>query len=85
MIAEKLRKSILQAAIQGKLTEQLSDDGDARELLAEIKAEKARLVKEGKIKKEKPLPEIAEEEIPFDIPEKWCWVRLGDLSIESFA
>ena len=81
MIAEKLRKSILQAAIQGKLTEQRSEDGDARELLAEIKAEKARLVKEGKIKKEKPLPEIAEEEIPFDIPEKWCWVRLGDLSI----
>ena len=80
MIAEKLRKSILQAAIRGKLTEQLSDDGDARELLAEIKAEKARLVKEGKIKKEKPLPEITEEEIPFDIPENWCWVRVGEIS-----
>lgn len=79
MIAEKLRKSILQAAIRGKLTEQLSDDGDARELLAEIKAEKARLVKEGKIKKEKPLPEITEEEIPFDIPDNWCWVRLGEI------
>ena len=79
MIAEKLRKSILQAAIQGKLTEQLSDDGDARELLAEIKAEKARLIKEGKIKKGKALPEITEEEIPFEIPDNWCWVRLGDI------
>ena len=79
MIAEKLRKSILQAAIQGKLTEQLPEDGDARELLAEIKAEKARLVKEGKIKKEKPLPEITEDEIPFDIPEGWAWVRLGEV------
>ena len=79
MIAEKLRKSILQAAIQGKLTEQLPEDGDARELLAEIKAEKARLVKEGKIKKEKPLPEITEDEIPFDIPENWCWCRIGHI------
>ncbi len=85
MIAEKLRKSILQAAIQGKLTEQLSDDGDARELLAEIKAEKARLVKEGKIKKEKPLPDITEDEIPFDIPENWCWGRLGDVVINRDA
>ena len=85
MIAEKLRKSILQAAIQGKLTEQLSDDGDARELLAEIKAEKARLVKEGKIKKEKPLPEITEEEIPFDIPVNWCGVRVGDVVINRDA
>ena len=79
MIAEKLRKSILQAAIQGNLTEQRSEDGDARELLAEIKAEKAQLVKEGKIKKEKPLPEITEEEIPFDIPDNWCWMRLGEV------
>lgn len=52
MIAEKLQKSILQAAIQGKLTEQLPEDGNARDLLEEIKAEKTRLVKEGKIKKE---------------------------------
>lgn len=79
MIAESLRKSILQAAIQGKLTKQLPEDGDARELLAEIKAEKARLIEEGKIKKEKPLPEITEDEIPFDIPDNWCWVRLGDI------
>lgn len=80
MIAEKLKKSILQAAIQGKLTEQLPEDGDARDLLKEIQKEKARLIKEGKIKKEKPFPEISEEEIPFDIPENWCWVRLGTIS-----
>jgi type I restriction enzyme S subunit len=80
MIAEALRKSILQAAIQGKLTEQLPEDGDARELLEEIKAEKKRLIQEGKIKKENPLPEITEEEIPFEIPENWCWVRLGNIT-----
>lgn len=80
MIAEQLKRSILQAAIQGKLTEQLPEDGDARDLLKEIQKEKARLIKEGKIKKEKPHPEISEDEIPFDIPENWCWVRLGELT-----
>ena len=78
MIAEALKKALLQAAIQGKLTEQLPEDGDARDLLKEIQKERARLIKEGKIKKEKPLPEIKEDEIPFDIPENWVWVRLGD-------
>jgi len=77
MIAEQLKKSILQAAIQGKLTQQLPEDGDARDLLKDIRKEKARLIKEGKIKKEKPLPEITEDEIPFEIPENWCWVRFG--------
>ncbi len=79
MIAEQLKKSILQAAIQGKLTQQLPEDGDARDLLKEIQKEKTRLIKEGKIKKEKPLPEITEDEIPFEIPENWCWVRLGEV------
>lgn len=79
MIAEKLRKSILQAAIEGKLTEQLPEDGDARDLVSEIKREKEELIKSGKIKKEKTLPEITEEEIPFDIPDNWCWVRLGEI------
>ena len=79
MIAEKLRKSILQAAIQGKLTEQLPEDGDVRELLEAIKAEKTRLIKEGKIRKENPLPEITEDEILFDIPENWCWIRFGEI------
>ncbi len=79
MIAEQLKKSILQAAIQGKLTQQLPEDGDARDLLKEIRKEKARLIKDGKIKKEKPLPEITEDEIPFEVPENWCWVRLGEI------
>ena len=78
MIADALKKSLLQAAIQGKLTEQLPEDGDARDLLKEIQKEKARLVKEGKIKREKPLPEIKEDEIPFDIPDNWVWCRLED-------
>ena len=71
MIAEKLKKSILQAAIQGKLTKHEPGDGTAAELLQQIAAEKAKLIKEGKIKKEKPLPEITEDEKPFDLPEGW--------------
>ncbi len=79
MNAEQLKNSILQRAIEGKLVEQREEEGTAAELLREIKAEKARLVKEGKLKKEKPLPEIKAEEIPFEIPESWEWVRLCDL------
>ena len=75
---DMLRKSILQQAIQGKLTERNPEDEPASELLKRIQAEKAQLIKEGKLKKEKPLPPITEEEIPFDIPESWEWVRLGD-------
>ena len=75
-----MKAALLQAAIQGKLTEQLASDGDAETLYADIQKEKQRLIKEGKIKKEKPLPEIAEDDIPFDIPENWKWVRLGDIS-----
>ena len=73
-----MKASLLQAAIQGKLTEQLASDGDAETLYAEIQKEKQRLIKEGKIKKEKPLPEITEDDIPFDIPENWKWIRLGE-------
>jgi type I restriction enzyme, S subunit len=76
----QIKSSILQAAIQGNLTQQLPEDGDARDLLEEIKAEKGRLIKAGKIKKEKPLPETTDEEIPFDIPDNWCWTRLGDVT-----
>lgn len=79
MNAEQLKNSILQRAIEGKLVEQREEEGTAAELLREIKAEKARLVKEGKLKKEKPLPEIKAEEIPFEIPESWEWVRFSDL------
>ena len=79
MNAQQLKNSILQRAIEGKLVPQRAEEGNAADLLREIKAEKARLVKEGKIKKEKPLPEIKAEEIPFEIPESWVWVRLPNL------
>lgn len=76
---EDMKKSVLQYAIQGKLVEQRPEEGTAEELYRQIQTEKKRLTKEGRIKKEKPLPEIAEDEIPFDIPESWKWVRLSDL------
>jgi type I restriction enzyme S subunit len=78
---DKLRKSILQQAIQGKLTERDPADEPASELLKRISAEKERLIKEGKIKKEKPLPPITEEEIPFEIPNEWTVVRIGDVGV----
>ena len=73
------KKAILQEAVQGNLVPQIAAEGNAKDLLEEIKREKAKLIKEGKIKKEKPLPEITEDEIPFDIPESWCWCRLSEL------
>ena len=76
---DKLRKSILQQAVQGKLTERDPADKPASELLKRIRAEKAKLITEGKIKKEKPLPPITDEEKPFDIPDTWEWVRLSDV------
>ena len=74
-----LRSRILDLAIQGKLTEQLESDGTAEELYQQIQAEKQALIKEGKLKKEKPLPEISADEIPFEIPSKWKWVYIGDI------
>ena len=79
MFANRLKKSLLQAAIQGQLTEQLPTDGDARDLLRKIRAEKTKLIAAKKIKAEKPLPPVVVDEIPFDIPDNWCWVRLGDV------
>lgn len=79
MNAQDLKNSILQLAVQGKLVEQRAEEGTARELLEQIKLEKDQLIKEKKIKKLKPLPEITEDEIPFEIPESWEWVRLGDV------
>lgn len=76
---EDMKKSILQMAMQGKLVEQRPEEGTADELYEQIVAEKAQLIKDGKIKKEKPLPEIAEDEIPFEIPSSWKWVKLNDL------
>ena len=77
---EDMKKSILQYAIQGKLVDQRSEEGTGEELYRQIQEEKKRLIKEGTIKKEKPLAEIAEDEIPFDIPENWKWVQLGNLA-----
>lgn len=78
MTPEQLKASILQYAIQGKLVEQRAEEGTGEELYQQIQAEKQRLIAEKKIKKEKPLAEITEDENPFDIPESWKWVRLGD-------
>ena len=79
MTPQELKNSILQMAIQGKLVEQRPEEGTAEELYKQIQKEKAALVKQGKIKKEKPLPEIAEDEKPFDIPDSWMWVRLDEI------
>ena len=78
-LPEQLKKSILQWAIQGRLVPQDPTDDPASELLKRIHAEKAALIKSGKLKKEKPLPPISEDEIPFDIPASWQWVRLGSI------
>lgn len=80
---ESMKKSILQYAIQGKLVEQRAEEGTGEELYQQIQAEKQRLIQEKKIKKEKPLAEISEDEIPFDIPESWKWTRLNDLVIKN--
>ena len=79
---ETLRNKLFDAAIQGKLSEQRLEDGTAEELYTKLQAEKTVLMQEGKAKKEKVLPEIAETEIPFDIPPNWKWVRLGDISVK---
>ena len=74
-----LKSKIIDAGIQGKLTEQLPEDGDAEDLYAQILNQKSQLIKEGKIKKEKPLADIAADEIPFEIPDNWKWVRYQDI------
>ena len=79
MTPQELKNSILQLAIQGKLVEQRPEEGTAEELYKQIQTEKQALIKAGKLKKEKPLPEITEEEIPFEIPESWKWVRLNNV------
>ena len=73
------KSRVLDLAVRGKLTEQRPEEGSAEELLERIREEKQRLIAEGKLKKEKPLPEITEEEIPFDIPAGWKWCRLGEI------
>lgn len=82
---KKLRELILELAVRGKLVPQDPNDEPASELLKRIAAEKAELVKQGKIKKQKPLPEISEEEKPFELPEGWEWTRLGFISNYGFC
>ena len=86
-LAENLKKAVLQAAMQGKLTRQLKTDSSVDDLLQKIAEEKAKLIAEGKIKKDttkagasgRALSEITEEEIPFEIPENWRWVKVGNV------
>ena len=82
-----MQKSILQMAIQGKLVEQRPEEGTAEELYKQIQSEKQSLIKAGKLKKEKPLPPITDDEKPFDIPESWKWVRLASITdmLSGFA
>jgi len=75
-----MQKAILGQAIQGKLVEQRAEEGTGQELFEAIQEEKQKLIKEGKLKKQKALPEITEDEIPFEIPETWKWVSIGDIS-----
>jgi type I restriction enzyme S subunit len=75
---KEMEKSILQYAMQGKLVEQREEEGTAEELYRQIQGEKQRLMEEGLIRKEQKLPAITEEEIPFEIPATWKWVRMGD-------
>ena len=78
-ICNDLREAVLQAAMQGKLTQRLPSDGDTGELLEAIKAEREELIKTKKIKSEKSFSPITEDEIPFDIPNNWRWVRFGEI------
>ena len=78
---DKLKQSVLQYAMEGKLIKQDPNDEPASELIKKIETEKAELIKEGKIKKSKKLPVITDDEKPFDIPDSWEWVRLGEIGI----
>lgn len=79
-LVKQLRQAFLREAMQGKLVPQDPNEEPASTLLEKIKAEKERLVKEKKIRKQKPLPPITEDEIPFEIPESWVWCRLGEIT-----
>lgn len=81
-LVKKLRQQLLQDAVQGRLVPQNPNDEPASELLKKIKAEKQKLIAEGKLKKEKELPPIKAEEIPFEIPVGWVWCRLKEVSFK---
>lgn len=87
-LVKQLRQAVLQEAVEGKLTAEWRKQHpvvkgdpqyDAKALLAQIKAEKERLVKEGKIRKEKPLPPIADDDKPFELPDGWAWCKIDEL------
>ena len=90
-LVKQLRQSFLREAMQGKLTadfrsahpELIEGENSAQALLENIKAEKKQLIKDGKLKKEKELAPIGEDEIPFDIPESWVWCRLGEIIFDT--
>ena len=82
---DQLKQTVLQLAIMGRLVKQDPNDEPASELLKRIEKEKAKAVKEGRLKKQAPLPEIGEEEKPFALPSGWEWVRLGQLVLKSEA
>jgi len=79
LLVKKLRQQLLQDAVQGKLVEQDPNDEPTSELLKRIKADKEQLIKEKKLKKEKELPPIKADELPYDIPGNWTWCRLGEI------
>jgi type I restriction enzyme S subunit len=83
-LVKKLRQQLLQDAVQGKLVPRNPNDEPASELLKKLKAEKQKLIAEKKLKKEKELPPIKAEEIPFEIPEGWVWCRLGEIVTAIF-
>lgn len=79
MTPQQLKTSVLQYAVEGKLVKQKAGDGNAETLYQQIKMQKQELIKEGRLKKEKLQAPVGKEEIPFDIPENWKWIRLGDI------
>jgi type I restriction enzyme S subunit len=85
MICDSLRKSVLQAAMQGRLTKQLESDGNAADLLNSIKAEQERLASDKKAGKRTVLSAPSNDEVPFEIPENWKWVRMGDIILDDIG
>lgn len=83
MTPQELQNSVLQMAFQGKLVEQIPSEGSGEELLSLIRSEKQRLIKEKRVKKDKALPDITEEDFPFDIPDSWAWAFVGDIFMHN--
>ena len=85
VLAQELRDAVLQAAMQGKLTEQLDTDSSVDELLGEISKEKQKLVEMGELREHKETSPVEESDIPFDIPECWTWVKLPMIAQSSLG